>query len=61
MDTGVGGFSRGVEAGDGSVSPEVGFNSAHHIVSSRADWRHIGGEIEPVAETGGVDTRETFL
>ena len=61
MDTGVGGFSRGVEARDGSVSPEIGFDSAHHVVSGGADWRHIRGEIETVAEAGGVDAREAFL
>ena len=61
MNAGVGGFSRGVEAGDGSVPPEIGFDSAHHVVGSGADWRHVGGQIETVAEAGGVDARETFL
>jgi hypothetical protein len=61
VDTGVGGFSRSVQAENGSVSPEIGFDSAHHVVSGGGYRRHIGGEIEAVAETGGVDTRETFL
>ena len=61
MDAGVGGFSCGVETGDGSVSPQIGFDSAHHVVSSGADRRHVGSEIEAVAEAGGVDAREALL
>ena len=61
MDTGVGGFARGVQAGDGSVSPEIGFHPTHHVVSGGADGGHVGGEIEAVAEAGGVDARETLL
>ena len=61
VDAGVGGLSCGVKTGDGSVSPEIGFDSSHHVVSSGADRSHVGGQIEAIAEAGGVDTRETFL
>ena len=61
MDAGVGGLSRGIKTGDGSVSPEIGFDSAHHVVSSGADRSHVGREIKAIAEAGRVDARKTFL
>ena len=61
MDTGVGGLSRGVETGKRSASPEIGFDSTHHVVSGGTDGRHVRGEIETVAEAGGIDARKALL
>ncbi len=61
MDSGVGSFSRGVEAGERSTSPEIRFDSTHHVVSSGADGRHVCGEIESIAEAGRVDARKALL
>src|SRR5258707_3001430 len=61
VDASVGGFARCVETGDGSAAPEVGLDSAHHVVRGRANWRHVGGEVEAVAHASGIDTRGAVL
>src|SRR5690349_10277919 len=61
MDVGVGGFSRGVKAGERSTAPEIGFNATHHVMRSWADGCDIAREIYAIAHAGGVNARETLL
>ena len=61
MDAGGGGFTGSVKAGDGSASPKIGFDAAHHEVRSGTHGSEVAGKIEAIAEAGGVDARETFF
>src|SRR4029077_13952767 len=61
VDAGCGGFSRSIQAGQGSAAPEIGFHAAHRVVRGGADRRDVTREVDAVAHAGSVDARETLL
>jgi len=61
MDAGGGGFAGSVETGDGSASPKIGFDAAHHEVRGGTYGSEVAGKIQAVAEAGGIDERETLF
>src|SRR6185437_9757062 len=61
VHSGVGGFSGRVQARKGGASREIGFYSAHHVMSRRGNRSHISGEIESIAQAGLVNPREALF
>ena len=58
VDAGAGGFSGGVEAGDGGAAMEVGFDAAHEVVGRGADGDEVATKFELVAVEEGGDAGE---
>src|ERR1700722_9636914 len=61
VHAGAGSLSRGVEAGQGSAAPKIGFDTAHHVMRGGADGSDVPREIDSVAHASGVDAGETLF
>src|SRR5437660_8052100 len=61
VNSSVGGFAGGVEAGNGSASPKIGFDAAHHVMRGGANGGDVRGEVQAIFEAGGMNSREALL
>ena len=60
METGAGDFSGDIEVVEGCVAVYVGGDAAAGVVGGGDDGNAVGGHVDAVAETGGVEVGEAF-
>ena len=61
MNASSGNLSGSIEAGDGSVSPKIGFDAAHYEMGCGTDRSEVTGEIEAVGEARRIDPGKTLF
>ena len=61
MHPGARHLAGGEQAGNAAASLEIGAHTAHSIVGGRTDGNHVGGQINVVLETGGMNPRKARL
>jgi len=61
MHAGGGRFARGIEAGQGSESVEIGANAAHRIMRGGTNRNQIAADVDSISQASGIDAGEVRL
>src|SRR5712672_2102602 len=60
MNAGSSSLATGIQSGQTSLSREIGAHASHCIVRRRTDRDYLGGDVDVVLQTSGIDARETL-